>query len=121
MSRKRDAQSSGFKDVENTIQDDLYDTLYRTGNSSYFNKAWDIFNKPFQIQSVIVGFQSRLSNLVEVFSDATNFGYIDHFVHFDDVIVVSGDSRAFSMSLILPSNVTSPCLVLTIWTNSHTL
>ena len=97
MSRKRDAQSSGFEDVENTIQDDLYDTLYRTGNSSHFNKAWDIFNKPFQIQSVIVGFQSRLPDLLEVFSDAINFGCIDHFVHFDDVIEVSGVSRSSAM------------------------
>ena len=57
----------------------------------------EMLNKPFEVKSVIQGFQNRLSDLVEIFSEATNFGYIDHFIHFDDVIAVSGVSKASAM------------------------
>ena len=97
MSKKRTASTSGFEEVEDSIQDELFDVLYRTGNSSHFNKVLDMFKKPFHVQSLLTGFQIRLADLTDIFSESTNFGYMGGFIHFDDVLVVSGASRVSGM------------------------
>ena len=58
-----------FEQVGSSLQDDLYDVLYKTGNSSHFYSAWEIFNKPFQLNCLLIGFENRIGDIVEYFSE----------------------------------------------------
>ena len=98
MSKKIQFEGSGFEDVENNISDDMYDILYKTRNSSHFKKAYDIFNKPFEVKYVIVGFESTLEDMIVVFTDGTNFDFVNKFIHFYDVIEVSGATKFIAIS-----------------------
>lgn len=96
MSRKRSLEQSSmpFDQVDTSLQDDLYDVLYKTGNSSHIHSAWEMFNKPFQLESILKGFESRIADLLESFSDGTNFGFLDGFIHLNDVIIISNITKS---------------------------
>ena len=96
MSRKR--KDAGFEDVGRTVQEELYDALYKTGNSSQLHKAMDIFDKPFNLEQVLGGLESRLSNLLEEFAKGTNFGLTEEFIHFDNVIIMGGIAKSSAIS-----------------------
>ena len=93
MSKKRKVDSTIFEEIENSKQDDLFEILYKTGSSSNFPKVWDIFNKPLNLKSLLDRFQRKLADLTEVFAESTTFGYIKEFVHFDDLVILSGVKR----------------------------
>ena len=54
---------------------------------------WDISNKPLNLKILLDGFQRKLADLIEVFAKSTTFGYINEFVHFDDLVTLSGVPR----------------------------
>ena len=47
-----------LEDVDTTFYEELYDVVYKIGNSSHFHKALEIFNKPFNMRHVIDGLDS---------------------------------------------------------------
>lgn len=95
MSRKR--KIAGFDEIEKSPQEELYDALYSTGNSCNILNAIEIFNKPFILKDVLAGLEGRLSDLLENFSEGTTFGYVDGFIHFDDVISLGEITKGSAM------------------------
>ena len=99
MSKKRRASAGpgDFEELEKSMHDELYDILYRTGSSSSFRNVLDIFNKPFNVRDLLSGFESVLADLYEDFTEGTNFGFSQGFLHLNDVITVSGISKSSGM------------------------
>lgn len=79
MSLKR--KNLGFEALGSCPQKELYDALYATGNSAHYWKAQDIFNKPFDLKALLDGFESRLGDILEHFTERTRFGLIDGYIH----------------------------------------
>ena len=52
-----------LEDVGITFNEELYDVLYKIGNSFHFHKALEIFNKPFNIAHVIECLESIKADL----------------------------------------------------------
>ena len=83
-----------LEDVSTTFDEELYDVLYKIGNSSHFHKALEIFNKPFNIRNVIDGLDSTISDLLMEFLEGTLFGQLEGYIHLDNVIVLGGITKS---------------------------
>ena len=79
-----------LEDVGTTFDEELYDVLYKIGNSSHFHKALEIFNKPFNIVLIIDGLESTIADLHMEFLEGTAFGQLEGYIHLDDVILLGG-------------------------------
>ena len=87
-----------FEDVGITLFDEeLYDALYKTRNSSHFHRALETFNKPFNVKHVLDGMESKIIDLLVEFLEGTIFCLVEGFIHFDNVIDMGGIAKSFTI------------------------
>ena len=96
MSRKRKLNFEAMETVtmEETPDDRLFDFLLKAKATARFNEIRDIFNRPFDLSSLLSSFALRLEDLLKVYNAHTSPHAIQSYVHFNDVVEVSSTSRS---------------------------